>query len=233
MLLYQPGCRCCSGRTFRGVFALDDAQRRKFGIPRIDKHVYARENGWVIQALATLYAATGETGYLDDAITAATWMMEHRSLGGGGFSHDEKDAAGPYLGDTLAMGGGFLALYTATADTAWLDRAIAAANFINEKFKSDPGFSTAFNAGTIGDEEANENVALARFANLLKHYSDILRLLGNGRDALRYLVSASRRTVWISGRRYSSGRSEFSSAPSHHSRRSQEHFWRGCCSLLL
>ena len=129
----------CPENIPKNYFALDDTERRKLGIPRIDTHVYARENGWVIQALATLYAATGEKGHLNDAITAANWIIDRRSLDGRGFSHDEKDVAGPYLGDTLAMGAAFLALYTVTAETAWLDRAIAAAQFINEKFKSDTG----------------------------------------------------------------------------------------------
>ena len=39
--------------TRRNYFALDDDGRRKKGIPRVDTHVYSRENGWAIQALAT------------------------------------------------------------------------------------------------------------------------------------------------------------------------------------
>jgi hypothetical protein len=37
-------------------FQLSDAGRRQRGLPRIDKHIYSRENGWAINALATLYA---------------------------------------------------------------------------------------------------------------------------------------------------------------------------------
>jgi uncharacterized protein YyaL (SSP411 family) len=85
-------------------FKLDDAGRRAKGIPRVDTHVYARENGWMIASLADLYAASGDRKYLDQAARAAEWVLAHRALEGGGFSHDEHDAAGPYLGDTLAMG---------------------------------------------------------------------------------------------------------------------------------
>jgi uncharacterized protein YyaL (SSP411 family) len=53
-------------------FQLSDAGRRQRGIPRIDTHIYSRENGWAINALATLYAVTGEQEYLNDAIRAAT-----------------------------------------------------------------------------------------------------------------------------------------------------------------
>ena len=53
------------GEHCEEYFALDDAARRKQGIPAIDKHRYARENGWIIQALATAYSVTGERAYLD------------------------------------------------------------------------------------------------------------------------------------------------------------------------
>lgn len=38
-------------------FKLSDKDRRAQGIPRIDRHVYARENGWMIAALCDYYAA--------------------------------------------------------------------------------------------------------------------------------------------------------------------------------
>ena len=113
-VLHQPGRRSRQRRALRGYFALDDAARRKLGVPVVDKHRYARENGWMIHALATAYTVTGDRTYLDDAQRAARWIIANRSLSGGGFRHDERDAAGPYLEDTLAMSDAFLALYTAT-----------------------------------------------------------------------------------------------------------------------
>ncbi len=50
-----------SGRHSARYFALNDAGRRRLGIPRVDKHIYARENGWAIHSLTTLYEATGDT----------------------------------------------------------------------------------------------------------------------------------------------------------------------------
>ncbi len=48
-------------------FSLNDKERRAQGIPRIDKHIYARENGWAINAIAYLYMATGNEDYLKEA----------------------------------------------------------------------------------------------------------------------------------------------------------------------
>ena len=102
-------------------------------MPRVDKHLYARENGWAICAPSAYAGATGDPAPLNEALRAAGWVMGHRVLAGGGFRHDEADAAGPYLGDTLAMGSAFLALYQATGDAAWLGRAQSAADFIGGK----------------------------------------------------------------------------------------------------
>ena len=74
-------------------FALDDAARRKRGIPRIDQHIYARENGWAINALARFYAVTGDESALTDAIRAAQWILTERALPDGGFRHDSENSA--------------------------------------------------------------------------------------------------------------------------------------------
>jgi uncharacterized protein YyaL (SSP411 family) len=166
-------------------FKLDDAGRRKLGIPRIDQHIYARENGWFIQALAALYRATGDARYRDEAVRAAQWIIANRSLDGGGFSHGD-DKSGPVsLGDSLAMARAFLALYAITADQAWLDRAEQTAGFIDAHFTYHThgtaiGYATAANEPASSkfspEPDFDENVYLARFANLLFHYT------GNTRD---------------------------------------------------
>lgn len=96
-----------SGEHAGEYFTLSDADRRKRGIPRIDRNVYSRENAWSIHALTTLYAVTDEQSVLDEAIRSAEWIIRNRSLNGGGFRHGEKDPAGPYLGDNVSMAGIF------------------------------------------------------------------------------------------------------------------------------
>ncbi len=181
------------GKHSEDYFALDNAARRKLGIPAVDKHRYARENGWMIQALAIAYTVTGERAYLEDAQRAAKWIVEHRALAGGGFRHDEKDAAGPYLEDTLAMGDAFLALYTATGGREWLARAAAGASFIEQHFRgAQPGYLTsAPRAGSRLQPKSNidENIPLARFANLLHRYTGEARYRSMSEYALRMLVT--------------------------------------------
>jgi uncharacterized protein YyaL (SSP411 family) len=155
-------------------FALGDAARRKLGIPRVDTHIYASNNGLAITGLTALYAANGDPSTLAAAERAAHWVIVHRALSGGGFGHDAHDQAGPYLADTLQMGRAFLALYSVTADRTWLARASSATDFIQSHFKASAGYATSVATASSApppQPEVDENVTLARFANLLAHYS--------------------------------------------------------------
>jgi hypothetical protein len=173
-------------------FALDDASRRKLGIPRVDQNIYARENGLVITALAAIYAASRDASSLADARRSAEWMVSHRALPGGGFRHGEKDAAGPYLADTLAMARAFLALYTVTAERAWLVRAEEAATFMDSHFRSAVGFATAVaahGAPLPPKAQVDENIALVRFANLLHAHTGKPAHRAMAEHAMRCLAS--------------------------------------------
>ncbi len=182
------------GEHSADYFALDDAARRARGLPRIDIHVYARENGWVISALAQLAAVTGEAGYRSEAARAAQWVLAHRSLGGGGFRHDEHDAAGPYLGDSLAMGRAFLSLHQLTQDPAWLAHAEAAATFIETHFK--PAEAAGYAAGDTTKEvfpaprpQFDENLNLVRFTTALAQVTGRAGYRAMAQHSLRWLLA--------------------------------------------
>ena len=174
-------------------FKLDDAARRKQGIPRIDKNRYSRENGWLINALAVAYGITGEDQYLKDAETAARWIIANRSLPNGGFRHDAKDIAGPFLEDTVSMGQAFLALYTATGKREWLQKSQNAAAFIEQNFRGkDPGYlttSTKVKSKLPPSVNLDENMVLARYTNMLKRYTGSAKYAKMTDHALRYMVS--------------------------------------------
>ena len=130
---------------------------------------------------------------LNEATRAAEWIVQNRALDGGGFRHDAKDAAGPYLADTLAMGRAFLALYEVTGDRRWLARSEAAAKFIAANFSSGKaGFVTA-KAPADGSytprPERDENMLVARFGNLLSRYAGNQDYRKMSERAMRYLVA--------------------------------------------
>ena len=77
------------GKTY---YAMTLAERRKTGRqPRIDKSIYARENGWAISALVALYNVTADPTVLANAERAANWVVANRAITGGGFRHGDKD----------------------------------------------------------------------------------------------------------------------------------------------
>jgi hypothetical protein len=180
------------GKESSSYFALGDAARRKIGLPRVDTHIYARENGLAITGLAALYAANGDSSALAEARAAATWVLAHRALPGSGFSHDETDPAGPYLADTLEMGRAFLALYNVTAERPWLAHAEAAADFIDAKFQGPIGYVTSATgpaAALKPEPVADENATLVRFANMLGQYSGKPAYHAMAQHAMAYLAT--------------------------------------------
>jgi uncharacterized protein len=185
------------GEENEAYFKLSDQARRAQGIPRIDIHVYARENGWIISALCDYYAASGDASALAQSKRAATWIVMHRSIPGGGFRHDDADAAGPYLGDTLAMGQAFLALYNVAGDRAYLKAATESAQFIAAHFApSSPGtgFVTArtpTDAAYRPHPDREENIALVRFTSKLALATGDDRYHATAVEAMRYLAADS------------------------------------------
>jgi len=180
------------GRHSEDYFALSDSARRKLGIPAIDRHLYARENGWIIQGLAALYAAQGDEQVLARALTSARWVLKNRALAGGGFRHDQSDVAGPYLEDTLAMGRGFLALYQVTGEREWLRHAENAAHFIRANFgKGAAGFVTSAPGKGVLESlpQTDENIMMVRFANALARYSGNREYRDDAERAMRFLVT--------------------------------------------
>lgn len=193
------------GRHSEGYFNLNNAERRKLGLPRVDKNIYSRENGWAITGLATLYGAIGGDPQLDDAKKAAEWVIANRSLPGGGFRHDANDAAGPYLGDTLQMCRAFFALYSVTADRNWLNRAEKAATFIEKNFKDRPGYATSAPASAglhRPQPQLDENVQVARLMNRLYHSTGKKQYRVMAEHAMRYLATpdvALSRNFYVGG----------------------------------
>ena len=175
-------------------FALNDKERRKRGVPRVDTHIYARENGWAIAALAALYSATAETKILDEATRSAEWISQHRTVNGGGFHHGATDVGGPFLGDSIAMTRAYLALYGVTGDRKWLGLAETSMRYVDRTFRSPrgAGFVTAVTPTDRAYQpqpQRDENVAVARAANLLFHYTGKAAYRQMSEAAMRYLAA--------------------------------------------
>lgn len=178
-------------------FKLNDENRRKKGMPAIDKNIYARENGWYIRGLISSYEYTGDEKALSLATEAARWVIANRQNSEGGFQHSGKDIAGPYLGDTLEMGFALLQLYEATAERKYLVDSERAAQYLIKKFahnvgEKKVGYDTAFereDSPIKSSQIKEENVEAARYLNSLYHYTGDKNYLKGAEIAMKYLAT--------------------------------------------
>ena len=177
-------------------YALDDAARHELGAPRVDTHIYSRENGWAIAALCQVHDSLGDDRSLTIAKRSALWISNHRGINGGGFRHDEKDSAGPYLSDNLAMTQAFMSLYRSSGERIWLKKAQATLAFIQTHFQArDGGFVSApapKNAHGVFAAPArivDENIAMARVANLAYRTTGDVRYRSMSEQAMHFLTS--------------------------------------------
>ncbi len=150
-------------------YALDDAGRRKLGIPRIDTHVYARENGLAIAALCTLYEVTRDEAVLKRAQRGADAILMSQVTADGSV---RRQKAGPvYLADAAVFGWALTRLATITNDTKYRDAATrmgeaTVKNFLDAEtggcfeHTPDPNAAGAF---TRRQQPFVHNVTCARF----------------------------------------------------------------------
>ena len=177
-------------------YALDAKARAELGMPRIDKNIYTRENAWAIRGLLALYNVTNDQKVLERALKAARWIVKNHRLDEGGFSHGKSDRGGPFLSDNLAMGQAGLDLYAATGERRWLIVAAQAGSFIDNHLKHQKaGYITAkVSAAKVGVfakpvRQIEENMQLARFANLLYRYHGDKKYQLMSQHVMRYLVA--------------------------------------------
>lgn len=116
-------------------YRLNDAERRKLGMPHIDEHVYAYENGLAIAALCVLYEVSGDADVLARALRATEFVLKNHLDVNGLYKHDAKNPSQVrHLPDSASMGLAMVRLYAATKDTKWLERSEQLAAAMEARF---------------------------------------------------------------------------------------------------
>jgi len=93
------------------------------------------------------------------------------------------------------MARALLALYSVTGDRQWLSQAEAAMTFIGDNFRDGQGAGLLTSKAALGRSlkprpQRDENVMVARTANLLFHYTDKKDYQVLARQAMRYLAAS-------------------------------------------
>jgi uncharacterized protein YyaL (SSP411 family) len=135
------------GHTY---YAMGDAERRKHGIPRVDDHVYAEENGLAIGALVALYRATKDPAVLARAEKAANLVAASHVDAEGRVKHDAASTREVwYLADAGAFGLALALLAEVKGgDARYEELARRIATFIRKDLAGEPG-DPAFYGHTV------------------------------------------------------------------------------------
>lgn len=179
------------GQKSDSYYALDDANRRRIGFPRIDHSIYGDANGVAIEALAmhALYANRPES--LLAAEQAMEWVLVHRKGSLGGIRHGVQREKVEYLSDNLAVARAALMLYRVTAQRRWLDLSSKLGEHIAKSFTLASGglAGVTLNVKPLSPTPVlDENISAARFFNLLGTYSGNKRHLETAKTALRWAI---------------------------------------------
>lgn len=157
-------------------YVLGEKERLARGLPRIDKHEYARENGLGIAAYVAYARATGDKTALTEAERAAKRILATHKTAKGGVAHDQKpNDKVLFLADNAAFAYGLARLAEATGDVRFWKEARAVADYVLRELQ-DPrsgGFFSATQdpdaAGVFAERRVpfEDNVSMIRALLLL------------------------------------------------------------------
>ena len=184
--------RFMSGHDY---YAKSDGERRALGIPRVDTHEYAKDNGLAIAAYVTLFEATQDATALVTAQKAADRILASHASGRGGLTHDVIPEVAPksavlYLGDNASMGFALMRLYEATKKPEALEAATRIADFMMKELYDEAG--GGFFAQTIDPD------AVGVFANRRKPFEENVM-------AIRFLAKRARANPSAANAAYAKG----------------------------
>jgi len=189
----------------KAYYAKDDAARRALGMPRIDRAVYADNNGFMIAALTELYRATGDAEVLADAKAATEHLLANHRTEAGAFTHGEDDDPQGllYLRDQVAMGRALIGLYRVTGDRTYRALARELGDFLLAQLqdaKAGGFFAHTEDPAAVGAlaqrrKPLEENGMAARFLLELHRYLD-----GDGTERTPYGEAARAALEAVGGR---------------------------------
>ena len=197
-----------AGPTLHGdvFYARPDAERRSGPQPPIDRHLYARENGWVIASLAALHDVTNERSLLEAARGALDWILANRRAPNGGLGHARAADNDTHLGDTLAIAEAALALYRSTAERRYLALAAELAEVILRDHRDPAGGFMVRRPDpadkgvlAVAVKQIDENVATVRLLNLLARQTGNHAFRDGAEHGMRYLAAVAEDDLVVPG----------------------------------
>jgi len=137
---HDPAASFVDGQVY---YAKGDRERRALGMPRIDDHVYAYENGLAIAALCTLYEVSHDHGALARARRAADLLLRSHVTEDGAVKRAAESARQVrYLADAASFGRAMARLAESTGELRYREAATRIAGALIRDFgdADDPTF---------------------------------------------------------------------------------------------
>lgn len=159
------------GEKAQDYFELGDAERIKKGIPAVDKSVYTSDNAQYAEALTILWATSGNTTYLKDAMLTVDFLKTKRKQNNT-YMHGEKYAATTSLKDNSAMLKTLMLLYRATQKENYKTEATQLVKEISANFNSGKGYFYTYvgNSAIKSTYNISENIDVARLLNYASYF---------------------------------------------------------------
>jgi hypothetical protein len=171
-------------------YRLPDLERRKLGLPRVDDHVYAHENGLAIAAFCALFDAVPEPEILARARRAADLML-HTLVAPDG-SVRRGSGATRYLADSASLGRALALLAERSGEASYREAALRIAAAMERDF-ADPATGALWAhtrdpaaAGVFARraQPVAQNILAARFLAALAHLTGDTAFRDRGRKLL-------------------------------------------------
>jgi hypothetical protein len=171
-------------------YRLDDAGRRKLGIPRVDSHVYAHENGLAIAAFATLHEVTRDPAALARAKRAADLILAQLVSPEGNVKRTGVTAR--YLADAASFGRACARLAEVSGEASYREAALKIAAAMERDFadpKTGAYFAKSLDPSAVGvfarrSSPFDPNLAAVRFLAALGRVTGDLGHRDRARRAL-------------------------------------------------
>jgi hypothetical protein len=178
---HDPKAAFVDGKTY---YSKDEAARLALGVPWVDEHVYAHENGLMVAALVALYETSKDQKTLLMATKAADALLRTHVASDGSVRREATSNDDVrYLVDAVSLGRGLARLSSATHDDRYLVSA--------EKIATRALAAFAAPGGALFDRTLDAN-AQGAFAHRLQPFEQNVL-------AARFLVAlgrVSRLTTW-------------------------------------
>ncbi|NIJ44243.1 hypothetical protein FHR24_000682 [Wenyingzhuangia heitensis] len=179
------------GRHAGAYFALNNTERRKLGIPNIDKNTFTDNNATIGSALLRMYNGTQNKKYLNKVKTIENGLYQRKNRNGL-YTHGSKQSTVSSLKDQIAMAHFFINLIKNDINNTKAKQELKALCLqLKNKFLLQNGSFISFtgNNGLTTQPLKEENISLARIFNWYGHYTHNKEYINIAKHTYKFLTA--------------------------------------------